>query len=312
MRVLITGATGMIGAHLARRLLNDGYEVYATVRSDSNRIRLAPIESKLCFVPCDVTEREQVEAAVEAARPDVVFHLASTPFNPPTTSPYVHINVNVLGTLHLLEALRSMPDARLIFTGSAAVYGAGSSLREEQALLPGTLLGASKACASVFAQTYATLYGTQTAELRLFTPYGPWEHRGRLVPHVILSALANKNVSLSQGVQERDFLYVGDVEEALMQAAAISLPRASVLNIGSGVGTKVREVAELVLKLMGDPVRLLVGARPTRPDEIMEMSADVSAAKRAMGWSPETSLEDGLRHTIAWFTENRELALRLQ
>ena len=146
------------------------------------------------------------------------------------------------------------PNARLIFTGSAAVYSEGPRLREDEAMQPGTHLGASKSCASVLLQTYARLHGTQCVELRLFMPYGPWEHPRRLVPHVILSALTNQEVRMTQGVQQRDFVYVDDVVEALLIAAAASVPPGSVFNIGSGTGTPVGEAARTILHLMGDPV----------------------------------------------------------
>jgi UDP-glucose 4-epimerase len=138
-------------------------------------------------------------------------------------------------------------------------------------------------------------------------PYGPWEHPRRLVPHVILSALTNQEVRMTQGVQQRDFVYVDDVVEALMIAAAASVPPGSVFNIGSGTGTPVGEAARTILRLMGDPVSLCLGAIPTRPDEIMEMSADITSAREQLGWQPRTSLEDGLSKTVTWFEENLEL-----
>jgi nucleoside-diphosphate-sugar epimerase len=173
------------------------------------------------------------------------------------------------------------------------------------------MLGASKACASILLQTFAKMHGLNTVELRLFTPYGPWESPRRLIPSLILAALQQQDVPLSLGAQQRDFVYMDDVIDALYQAAVTPVPGGSVFNIGSGVGTTVRGVAELTLQLMGDPVRLKVGELPTRPDEIMEMSADIAAAKDQLGWQPRTSLKDGLIKTIDWLTENRDLAWSL-
>ena len=170
------------------------------------------------------------------------------------------------------------------------------------------MLGATKACASILLQTYAKLHGTQTIELRLFTPYGPWEHPRRLIPHVILSALRGLDISMTLGEQRRDYVHVDDVVEALARAGKWPVPSGSVLNIGSGIGTPIRDIAERILDLMGNPVRLLVGDLPTRPDEIMEMSAEITAAQELLDWQPQISLEEGLRKSISWFTENHELA----
>ena len=301
----------MIGANLVRRLVHDGNQVCALGRGTEDRVQLQCIREHLEKVQCDIRDSETVHRTVRRVAPDVVFHLASTPFNPPTTDSETHLMVNVLGTHNLLEALRDFSNTRIIFAGSTSTYGAGSQLREDQPLSPGTLFGASKACASILMQTYARLYGAQTVELRLFTPYGPWEHPRRLIPHTILSALAGRDVTLTAGEQERDFVYIDDVVDALVRATTSRIQPGSVLNIGSGVGTPVRAVAALVLKLMGDPVKLILGALPTRADEIMEMSADISAAREELGWVPRTPLRRGLQESIAWFTEHRELAMGL-
>ena len=309
--MLLTGGTGIIGANLVPRLIADGYQVFMLVRSDSSLTRLKPVENQVRFMYGDMKDGDSVRAVVEETQPQVVFHLASTRFNPPSITAEEHLSVNVLGTMRLLEALSKFPAVKVIFTGSTAAYGAGSQLREDGPMLPGTMLGASKACASILLETYSRLHEMNTIELRLFTPFGPWEDPARLIPHTILSALSGKDVAMSQGDQERDFVYVGDVIEALMLCAGRSLPSGSVFNIGSGVGTPVKRVAERVLELMGNPVELRLGALETRPDEIMEMSADISAARERLDWQPTTSLDEGLRESIAWFSENRELTLGL-
>jgi nucleoside-diphosphate-sugar epimerase len=102
-----------------------------------------------------------------------------------------------------------------------------------------------------------------------------------------------------------------DVVDALLLAAARPVPAGSVFNIGSGSAMTVRELIERLLHLMGNPVKALIGALPMRPDEIVEMSASIAAANTQLGWTPRTSLDEGLRRTIAWFTEHRELAARL-
>jgi nucleoside-diphosphate-sugar epimerase len=116
---------------------------------------------------------------------------------------------------------------------------------------------------------------------------------------------------MTRGEQQRDLVYVDDVVEALMLAATRRIKPGSVFNVGSGQGVPIKDVVRRTLELMGNPVKPLLGALPMRPDEIMEMSADVSAAREQLGWQPQTSLVDGLRKTIAWWRLHREFADRL-
>ena len=298
----------MIGANLVRRLIADGCNVSVFTRNGINLSNLSSIQDQFEVLQGNITDLHSVKTAINAARPDVVFHLACTPFNMPRITAQEHFQVNAEGTLNVLEAVQEFSDTRVVFTGSVAAYGSGSMLSENRTLEPSTLLGASKACASLMLQTYARLHETQTIELRLFAPYGPWEHARRLIPHVIISALRGLEIPMTLGEQRRDYVHVDDVVEALVRAGKWSLPSGTVLNIGSGIGTPVRDIAERILDLMGNPVRLLVGELPTRPDEIMEMSAEITAAQELLDWQPQISLEDGLKMSIAWFTENRELA----
>jgi len=301
----------MIGAALTRRLLAEGDDVTLLVRPSSNRLRLQDVETSVRWASGDIRDAASVQSAVQSARPEVIYHLASTPFNPPTISAQTHLETIVTGTVNLLEALKHSPEIRLVTAGSAAEYGSGSGLREQQPLQPATVLGAAKASAGLLMQTYASLYRLRTAHLRIFTPYGSWERPGRLIPHTILSALERRDIQLTSGEQQRDYFYIDDLVEALRLAAVRPLAPGTVLNICSGSAITVREIVERVLTLMGRPVRAMLGALPTRPDEIRECSGDNSAARAQLGWEPRTTLEDGLQRTIAWFTEHREMAGQL-
>jgi UDP-glucose 4-epimerase len=308
-KIFVTGGTGMIGANLVRRLIADGCDISVFTRREINFIsNLEAIKDSFRVLQGDITDQESIKAAIDTTQPDIVFHLACTPFNLPDITSQHHLQVNVAGTLNLLEALRQSPHTKIIFTGSTAAYGSGSQLRETHPMEPGTMLGATKACASILLQTYAKLHNMNTLELRLFAPYGPWEHSVRMVPHVILSALNGQDVPMTLGRQQRDFVYIDDVIEALILGVNSPLAGGTVLNIGSGTGTPIVEVAEGILALMGNPVKLLVGAIQTRPDEIMEMSADISITKETLGWAPQISLDEGLTKSIDWFTQHREPA----
>lgn len=306
--ILVTGGSGFIGAALVRRLAAEGHRVFIFTRPGSSMERLEGLEEKLGVCVGDLRSSEAVTAAVEAASPDVVYHLASTPFNPPTISPQAHLETIVMGAANLVQALVGRGTVRVVAAGSAAEYGSGRGLREDAPLRPATLLGTAKASATLWFQMAARLYGLSTVVLRLFMPYGPGEHPGRLVPHVILSALAGRDVPLTAGEQERDLVYIDDVVEALCLAGARPVAPGSVLNIGSGQGTRIRDVVAQLLALMGRSEAARFGALPTRPDEIMQMSADITAAREQLDWSPRVALEEGLRHSITWCSQPRHVA----
>ena len=310
-RILLTGGTGFIGANLAHRLVSQGHYVAVVTREYSNRARLQQLAGKIHFLTADLLEAKGLQQAVSTVDPEVVYHLASTPFNPPTITAQTHMQMIALGTLNLLEALAGRSNVRVIYTGSGAEYGSGERIREDAPLRPATMLGAAKAAASILVQTYARLHQMETVVVRLFSPYGPWERPSRLIPHIILSALAGQDVRISSGEQHRDYLYIDDVVDALLMAAFKPVPPGSVFNISSGQGAPIRDVVQLILQLMESTVRVEVGALPTRPDEIWKYSGDNTAARRILQWQPRTSLENGLRKTIAWFTEHRELASNL-
>ena len=301
IRILVTGGSGMVGSNLIPRLVSEGALVYAFARPSTQFSNLDLGKDQVMVMEGDITDRASLDVAVNQVRPEIMFHLASTPFNQVNLNSQRHMDVNAIGTLNLLESAKQISGVKVIFTGSIAAYGGGSNLHEDLPMLPSTLLGASKACASILIGTYARLYNLNTVELRLFSPYGPWENPTRFIPHVITSALLGNDISMTSGVQERDYVYIGDVIDALVTSAMVAIPSGSVLNIGSGVGTPIRCMAKQILKIMGNPVNLSLGSVTTRDDEIMEMSADITAAKNTLNWEPKTTLPDGVKKSIDWF-----------
>jgi nucleoside-diphosphate-sugar epimerase len=294
----------MIGAHFVRQCLHDGRQVAVTSRSPQCPGRLTEVENRIRLIPVDLCNPEAVKAAVAETKPDVVVHLAATAFNPPPSAD-LHLQVNVLGLANLVEALADRPGLRVVHAGSAAQYGDGDDLREDMAERPTTWLGISKSCAAAVLHGAGRMFGLETVELRLFTPFGPWERAGRLIPHTILSALRGESVALGDGRPERDYVYVDDVVDALMRAMTRPLPAAAVINIGSGIGRSVAAVADRILELMGRPVALRLGTRPARVDEIWKASANIARAEALLGWRPGVDFDQGLRRSIAWFTACR-------
>lgn len=297
-----------MGAALCWRLAGEGWRVHVLSRPGANRARLAGLDG-ITVLDGSLADASSLVAAVAAAEPDVVFHMASTAFNPPPAMEE-HFSVNVGGTFNLLKALQGS-GARVVFTNSAAIYGAGGGLEEGRRPVPATWIGGTKAAAQMLLETHARLGGASLVDVRLFTPYGPWERPGRLIPATILAALDGRPIRATAGLQRRDFVHMADVVEALVKAGTWSGTDVLAVNIGSGTGVSVREVVSLILDLMDNPVKSEFGALPTRPDEIPEITADISLAAERLGWRPTVGLAEGLRRTIAWYRDHKDLAQTL-
>ena len=306
MRALIFGGSGTVGANLVRRLLADECDVTVASRKAVHAIRLAGLDA-VTKLNVDCQDAEAVAAVVSIAKPDAVFHLVSSRFGSPETTAQDHLAINTLGTLNVLEAARRHDVPRVVLSGSAAEYGSGTRFSEAQTPQPANLYGATKLCGSLLGETYAR-DGLSVINLRLFTPYGPWERAQRLIPSVILSALADRPVTIGDGAPERDFVFLEDVADALIAAAAHDA--VGTFNVASGEGISVRTTAETILELMQSRVPI-ESTGTTRKDEISKMSGDAEAIRRALGWRPRHDFRAGLEKTIAWFSTHAALAPQL-
>ncbi len=307
-RVLITGGSGMVGANLADALLRQGDNVTILSRPGADRWRLAAFPSQLNVVEIDYSQGEGIEQLVRQSHPDVIFHLASTPFNPPSITAKEHFAVNVGLTTHLLDAIReASPQTRFIFASSCAAYGEGNGLQEDAFSSPKTFLGAAKQSARLLLEVYAELYDLRTMNLCLFTPFGPWESRNRLIPHIILSSIEGRSIELTEGLQQRDFLYIDDVVDGFLRAAESEVPGGTSINICSGTPIQVRELACMLRDIMGVNVDLKFGALPTRSDEIRIISGNNRRASDILDWQPKHSLREALELTVSWFQNNKSL-----
>jgi polyisoprenyl-phosphate glycosyltransferase len=302
----------MIGSHLCQALLSRGIDVIATTRGNNRPIRLRHLSDAIGIVQLDITKPDQCHDTVGTTRPQIIFNLASTTFNPPPRNISDHMSVNFVGMCNLMDSLREFPESKLVFAGSAAAYGSGDNLSELCPDIPENQLGVSKACASVLVRASAKVYDTHALELRFFTPFGAFESPHRLIPAVIIAALTQRPLSLSEGRQQRDYVYIDDAVEALMMTMDKGVGPGTILNISSGQGRSIRSVANTIQDIMGIEIPLRWGEVPTRADEIWNLSGPFDKASSAMGWIPSTSFHDGLGATIDWYRSNLELALSLE
>lgn len=300
-RVLVTGAAGFVGACLTRRLVERGDEVTALVRPGSDLWRLREVAPLLRLVEGDLCEPGSVERAVREARADVVYHLAAHGSNSAQTDPGQILQTNVLGTLHLLQACVGSPCRLFVAAGSSSEYGFKTApMRETDRLEPNSYYAVGKAAATHLCQLFGTLRRFPIATLRLFSVYGPFEERTRLVPTLLRRALAGEPLELVSPAVARDFVYIDDVVDAFLRQDELSGLEGEVLNIGSGVQRTVRDVVDLVLELTGSSSEVRWGAMAERAWDATSWVGSIERAEELLGWAPRRDLRGGLRATLAW------------
>lgn len=309
-RALVTGASGFIGSHLVRRLVADGVEVHALTSATSSvyGVRLVPVREQITVHEGSLADRSAMDALAGAVRPTHVFHLGA----------YTHvgkswqrvdecIQVNVQGTVNLLQALERIGYRRFVNVGTSEIYGdVPAPFREDQPVRPISPYAASKYGAECFARVLHQGRGAPIVFLRPFNAYGPAQSTDRVIPEIIVRALRGEPVRMTQGRQTREFNYVADLVDAMVRAAATDGVEGELFNLGCGEDVAVRDVASTVLAMLGNPVEAHFGALPERPTEIWTMRSDSRRAVDRLGWKPQHSLSDGLAKTIAWY--RRELA----
>ena len=305
--VLVTGATGFIGSHLAERLVAEGAEVTLAVEPGASQANVASILDKVRVHEVDLHEGQTMQRLVRECQPSKVYHLAAVGVTDPGVAPTLAAQVNVLGTLNLLEALKETEFNCFVNTGTCYEYGHNDPpMREDQMVDPINAYAASKSAAWIFCNMYHRTRGCPIVTVRPFTVYGPRQSERALIPQTIISALRGEYFAMTGGEQTRDFTYVDDVVEGYIRASRSEKAIGQTINLGTGEERPIKDVVLKAQELMGNPVKPMIGALPYRPREVWRLYSDSSKARELLGWQPQVSLEDGLRKTIAWYTEKSE------
>jgi nucleoside-diphosphate-sugar epimerase len=301
-RTLITGATGFVGSHLTRRMLDDGMEVHIVRREHSNFWRLQDVLPRVAIHLADLRDPASLREAVMAARPDYVFHLAAATMVAGATGAASDlIGVNLLGTVQLIEACEAVGYRGMVTTGDSFEYAPSNvRLAEGAACQPTDLHGITKLAATLHAQAVARERGRPIVTLRMFSTYGPADHPRRLVPRVISGALAGTNLPLSIPEIARDWVYVDDVVDLYIEAASRAEQlQGQVFNAGSGVQTSIGAVVATILRLAGSRAEPRWGTFKALHHDSYPWVADPTRTFSRFAWRPHVALEDGLARTIA-------------
>jgi nucleoside-diphosphate-sugar epimerase len=303
LRALVTGAAGFVGANLARRLLADGHEVHAIVRPETDRWRLDDVATELDAHEVELRDHEAVAATVSEVRPEVVFHLATRGAYSWQSDVREILETNVLGTSNVVEACVHAGVRTLVNTGSSSEYGfKDHAPAESEALEPNSVYGVAKAAATQLCTVAARLHELSATTLRLYSVYGPYEEPGRFVPALVEGSLRGRLPALASPRVARDFVWVGDVVEAYLRAAAAA-GAGSVYNVGSGTQTTLADAVEAARRALGVTEEPRWSSMADRSWDTEVWVADVRKIGRELGWRPTVSFEEGLARTAAWLRE---------
>jgi UDP-glucose 4-epimerase len=300
-KALVSGASGFIGAHLCRRLLNDGAEVHGISRSDRSRD-----EHGVFWWRGDLAEAGAVRSILTAVRPDLIFHLASHVAGArdrelvgPT------FRSNLLSTVNLLDVASEVGCERVLLAGSLEEPEPGNPHAT-----PCSPYAAAKWASGAYARMFHALYQLPVVICRLFMVYGPEQQDLRkLIPYTILSLLRGEPPNLMSGRRVIDWIYVEDVVDGFLAAAAAGGIEGRTVDLGSGSLIPVRTVVEKLVYLINPRIEPRFGALADRPLEQVRV-ADVANSLDLIGWKPTVSLEEGLKRTADWYAQGESLKRR--
>ncbi len=311
-RVLITGATGFVGANLVRMALKEGSEVYIITRKISDKWR---IDDVLTYIAkynsdfyVDLKDYDKLKCIISGIKPEIIYHTATYGGRPNQRDTIRIVQTNLIGTINLIKACKKFGFDLFVNTGSSSEYGIKEkTMQEEDLLEPVNDYGVSKSAATQYCQAIAKNEDLPIVTLRLFSPYGSYEESARLIPSMILSCLKGKKPKISSPNFVRDFVYIQDVLDAYARLSDVPQLSGEVFNIGSGKQCTIGDVAHKIIELSGYNIELDTGMPQVWPNEPKKWEADISKANDILGWKPRYDLENGLAKTIKWFRKNMSL-----
>jgi len=303
---LVTGGGGFIGSNLVRALLAQGRRVrvldnFATGFHEN----LEEIKNDIDLLEGDIRDPETCHKACKGA--EIVFHQAAIPSVPRSMEdPQLSFDVNVVGTHNMLMAARDGGVSRFIYAASSSAYGAGEDLpkREMMPVLPISPYAAAKAAGELLAATFCRAFGLQTVSLRYFNVFGPRQdpsnqYAGVIAAFALRMLRGERPIIYGDGTQSRDFTFIENVVHANLLAAEAPEVQGEVVNIGCGEAIDLNQMVGIFNKILGTALEPIY--EPPRPGDVKHSLADVSAAKKLLGYKPKVRFADGLRQTLEWY-----------
>ena len=313
MRILVTGGAGFIGSHLVEKLLTAGHAV--AILDDFNdfydpqikRQNIAGVSKDVAIHQIDLRNSDAVRNLFHRERFEAIAHLAARAgVRPSIQNPQVYYDTNVNGTLHLLEAARMSGVERVIFASSSSVYGTSQTAPfSEDRPLTQTLspYGATKVAGEFLCSTYSHLYQMRVVALRYFTVYGPRQRPDLAIHKFTRKIHAGKPIDqFGDGTTRRDYTYIDDIIQGTMAALEYDRAMFDIFNLGENETIQLRDLIAGIENALGEKAK--INRLPEQPGDMPVTYADISKARKLLGYNPSTRLSDGLPRFIEWFLQS--------
>lgn len=315
-KVLITGILGFIGSHLAERLVGDGHEVYGVARRVASRNLeiIGKILQDVTLVSGDITDYVSIRNALKTVNPDTVFHLAAlTPVRDSFERPFEYQQANLVGTMNTAHAMLELPDPqtrKLIAASTAEVYGLQEKklLKESLSLKPSSPYAVSKAAADLYLQMMFRTYDLNGTVMRPTNSYGRKFDTSFLIEYLITQMLKGEKIYIGAPNSIRDYMYVDDHVNAYVLAMKNPKANHQTYNVGTGIGTSNKELAETIAKKIGyNEKNIVLGSYPPgypyRPpiSDQPSIILDSTKIRTDLNWAPKVSISRGIDKVIAYF-----------
>jgi len=310
-RVLVTGAGGFIGSHLAEKLVELGADVRAFVHYNAlgtwGWLDHSPQAEQMEVVSGDIADRDCVRDAMRGV--DTVFHLAALIAIPYSyRAPESYVRTNIIGTLNVVQAARELGTRRVVHTSTSETYGTARyvPIDEKHPLQGQSPYSASKLSADKMAESFHLSFEVPLVTVRPFNTFGPRQSARAVIPTIITQCLVGESVRLGSLTPTRDLNYVGNTVSGFLKAATVDGAIGKTINLGSGREISVGDLANMIAELMGQTINIECDENRVRPggSEVERLLADNRLAKEVLDWEPETDLETGLSQTIQWMREH--------
>lgn len=315
-RILVTGAAGFIGFHLARRLCTDGHVVhgldnlndYYDVSLKQARLDHLTPHKNFTFTRADLADQAAVTKIFTTFKPQIVINLAAQAgVRGLIDQPHKYLDANITGFMNVLESCRHHPVEHLIYASSSSVYGANTKVpfSEDDAVNhPVSMYAATKRANELMAETYAHLFKIPSTGLRFFTVYGPWGRPDMAYFKFMAAMSAGQPIDVfNNGQMRRDFTYIDDIVEGIVRliphVPATNPTSHTVYNIGNHQPVALLDMIKILEEESG--LQAHINMRPMHLGDVIETYADISKLKAAVGFSPATPLRDGLKKFVAWY-----------